>query len=98
MSGDAIENLIESANDADFEFVNKGGFFNVTDPSVGFTIHAGAVSALRDRLAETGVTTGREIDDMEATLEEAASRDSGWVSTPFMLDLALRRTEAPVVL
>jgi ubiquinone/menaquinone biosynthesis C-methylase UbiE len=97
VSGDAIENLIESANDAGFELVNKGGFFNVTDPSVGFTIHAGAVSALRDRLTETGVTTGREIDDMEATLEEAASRDSGWVSTPFMLDLALRRTEAPVV-
>ena len=37
---DAVENLMDAANYAGFELVTKGGFFNVTDPSVGFMIHA----------------------------------------------------------
>lgn len=66
----AVESLIDSANDAGFELVTKGGFFNVADPSIGFAIHAGAVSALKDRLTETGVATDREVDDIEQTLRK----------------------------
>jgi SAM-dependent methyltransferase len=87
----AVENLIDSANDAGFELVTKGGFFNVAAPSIGFMIHAGAVSALKERLTETGVATDGEVNGIEQTLREAASGGFGWVSTPFMFDLTMRR-------
>ena len=53
----------------------------MTDPSVGFMIHARDGLGVENRLTETGVATDREVDDIEQNLREAASGGSGWVST-----------------
>lgn len=88
---DAVEGLPASAAQAGFEIVRTAGFFDVMAPSVGFDIHIGAVAALRGRLTGTGVATGPEVDALEWSLRRAASGADGWLTTPFMLDLALRK-------
>ena len=88
---DAVERLHESAGRAGLELVGRRGFFNVVEPSVGFEIHAGTVAAVRSRLVESGVATESEVDDLEASLSRAADDERGWVTSPFMLDLALRK-------
>jgi SAM-dependent methyltransferase len=87
---DAVENLRASAARAGFEIAGARGFFNVMEPPVGFDIHASAVAALKSRLVGTGVATGSEVDELELSLRQAASTD-GWLTSPFMLDLALRK-------
>ncbi len=87
---DAVENLRASAARAGFEIAGARGFFNVMEPPVGFDIHASAVAALKSRLVGTGVATGPEVDELELSLRQAASTD-GWLTSPFMLDLALRK-------
>jgi SAM-dependent methyltransferase len=89
---DAVEGLPAAAGSAGLEVVRKSGFFQVLEPAVGFDIHASAVAALRTRLVETGVADEAEVDGAERSLREAASADRGWVTTPFLLDLALRKT------
>jgi hypothetical protein len=63
----------------------------VLEPSVGFDIHASAVAALKTRLVGTGVAAGPEVDELERSLRQAASGEDGWITSPFMLDLTLRR-------
>jgi SAM-dependent methyltransferase len=87
---DAVENLGASAARVGFEIAGARGFFNVMEPPVGFDIHASAVAALKSRLVGTGVATGPEVDELELSLRRAASTD-GWLTSPFMLDLALRK-------
>jgi SAM-dependent methyltransferase len=88
---DAIENLRTSAARAGFEVAAANGFFNVLEPSVGFDIHASAVAALKSRLVGTGVAAGVEVDELERSLRQAASGQDGWLTSPFMLDLTLRK-------
>lgn len=87
---DAVENLRASAARAGFEIAGARGFFNVMEPAVGFDIHASAVAALKSRLVGTGMAAGPEVDELELSLRQAASAD-GWLTSPFMLDLALRK-------
>ena len=88
---DAVENLRAAAARAGFEVAVANGFFNVMEPPVGFDIHASAVAALKTRLVGTGVAAGTEVDELEQTLRQAASGQDGWVTSPFMLDLTLRK-------
>jgi SAM-dependent methyltransferase len=87
---DAVENLRASAARAGFEVAGARGFFNVMEPAVGFDIHASAVAALKSRLVGTGVAAGPDVDELELSLRRAESTD-GWLTSPFMLDLALRK-------
>ena len=91
VASDAIENLDASARRAGFEIAGRTGFFNVMEPPVGFEIHASAVAAIRQRVVDTAVATGSEVDDLERRLRQAATSEHGWLTTPFMLDLALRK-------
>jgi SAM-dependent methyltransferase len=88
---DAVENLPAAAARAGFEVAVANGFFNVVEPPVGFDIHASAVAALKTRLVGTGVAAGAEVDELEQTLRQAESGQDGWVTSPFMLDLTLRK-------
>jgi Holliday junction resolvasome RuvABC endonuclease subunit len=88
---DAVENLRASAARAGFEVAAASGFFNVMEPSVGFDIHASAVAALKSRLVGTGVAADSEVDELERSLLQAASAEDGWLTSPFMLDLTLRK-------
>jgi hypothetical protein len=87
----AVENLRASAARAGFEVAAANGFFNVMEPPVGFDIHASAVAALKTRLVGTGVAAGSEVDELERSLRRAASGQDGWLTSPFMLDLTLRK-------
>jgi hypothetical protein len=80
-----------SAVRAGVEVASANGFFNVMEPSVGFDIHASAVAALKSRLVGTGVADGSEVDELERSLRQAASGETGWLTSPFMLDLTLRK-------
>lgn len=88
---DAVENLHASAGRAGLELVRTGGLFNVVRPSVGFEIHASTVAAGKSRVVERGLATDSEVDGLEASLREAAADEHGWVTSPFLLDLALRK-------
>jgi len=88
---DAAETLLANAVQAGFESVATGGFFNVMASSVGYDIHATGVHAMRSRLLRTGVATEEELDALELALRAAAPQD-GWVTSPFMLELILRRS------
>jgi hypothetical protein len=59
--------------------------------SIPFGSHAGAVAALKTRLVGTGVAAGSEVDELERSLRQAASGETGWLTSPFMLDLTLRK-------
>jgi SAM-dependent methyltransferase len=87
----AVEGLISSALEAGFTVATKGGFFNVMDPEVGFAIHAGSVVALASQLTKNGVATSQEVHALERELLDASTRDAGWVTTPFMLELTLQK-------
>lgn len=88
---DAVENLRASAARAGFEVAAANGFFNVMEPPVGFDIHASAVAALKSRLVGTGVAADSEVDELERSLRQAVSGQDSWLTSPFMLDLTLRK-------
>jgi hypothetical protein len=57
---------------------------------LGFEIHAATLAAARDRAVALGIAAER-IDDLLLNLRAAKSGQYEWVSTPFFLDLALRK-------
>jgi SAM-dependent methyltransferase len=89
----AVENLPRHARAAGFEVVEVGGCFTCMDPRVGFDLHASTMGVARDRAIRAGVATEGEIDEIILGLR--AARDDGeWVSTPFFLDLTLRKPDS----
>ncbi|HEU0240591.1 MAG TPA: class I SAM-dependent methyltransferase [Micromonosporaceae bacterium] len=91
MSANAVADLPQSAREAGFEVATMSGHFMVHDPASGFELHAGTMAAARDRAVRSGVATEQRADDLVTRLREATSGDYTWVSSPFFLDLALRK-------
>jgi SAM-dependent methyltransferase len=87
----AIEHLPRSARAAGLEIVEANGFFLVHEPEVGFELHASSATAMRERTVRSGVATERQIDELVATLRAAKDGNYEWVSSPFFLDLTLRK-------
>ena len=90
-----VEGLDRAARAAGLEVTDTSGYFTIVDPELGFDVHAATLAAARDRAVALGIAAGR-IDDLLLNLRAAKSRaaKSGeyeWVSTPFFLDLALRK-------
>ena len=89
----AIEGLPRSAREAGLDVAEADGFFCTQDPEMGFEIHAGSLAAARERALTAGI--GAEtIDDLVATLRAAKTGGYEWVTSPFLLDLALRKPKA----
>lgn len=86
----AVEGLAGSARAAGLEVVETGGFFSTTDPEFGFGLHADGLAAARERAVNSGFAA-ETIDDLVARLNAAKSGGYEWVSTPFLLDLILRK-------
>jgi SAM-dependent methyltransferase len=91
---DAVEDLPRYAREAGFEVAWVSGYFASVDPEVGFEIHANTLAAARERATQSGVATEREIDDLIRSLRAAKSDAHEWVSSPFFLDLTLRKPMA----
>jgi SAM-dependent methyltransferase len=85
------EDLSSTAADCGLEVHQAGGFFNVMAPDEGFDLHAATLDAIRGHATHAGVATSQQIDELLATLRIAAKGSYQWVTSPFFLDLALRK-------
>ena len=85
-----VEALARSASVAGLEVVQSSGFFTTLVPELGFELHAATAGALRERAIKSG-TGAERIDDLTLNLRAAKRGDYQWVSSPFFLDLALRK-------
>jgi ubiquinone/menaquinone biosynthesis C-methylase UbiE len=89
----AVEGLTQSARTAGLEVVEASGHFIVFDPELGFEIHAGTLAAARERATRMGAATDK-IDDVVLSLRAAKAGAYQWVTSPFLLELALRKPTA----
>jgi SAM-dependent methyltransferase len=85
-----VEGLERAARAAGLEVAEANGNFRTLDPELGFELHAATLAAARERAAQSGIAAGK-IDDLLLTLHAAKSGHYQWVSSPFFLDLALRK-------
>jgi SAM-dependent methyltransferase len=85
-----VEGLERAARVAGLEVVETNGCFTTLDPELGFELHAATLAAARERAAKSGITP-ETIDDLLRSLRSAQSGHHQWVSSPFFLDLALRK-------
>jgi hypothetical protein len=68
-----------------------GGGFGIIDPELGFDLHAATLLAARERAVASGIAAGQQIDGLVSDLRAAKGGGYEWVSTPFCLDLTLRK-------
>lgn len=87
----AVEDLPRSAREAGLEVVGRSGFFMTLDPALGFEIHASTIAAARERAIGSGVATAEQVDELVGGLRDARTGDYEWVTSPFFLDLTLRK-------
>jgi hypothetical protein len=86
-----VEDLPRYAREAGFEVAGASGYFSSLDPELGFELHATTIAAARERATQSGVATEREIDDLILSLRAAKADRHEWVTSPFFLDLTLRK-------
>lgn len=87
---EAVEHLPQAALAAGFEVEEFSGFFTSLGTETGFDLHAASMAAARVRAESTGVPVER-IDEIVASLRAAKEGDYQWVTSPFFLDLRLRK-------
>ena len=88
-----VEGLPRSAREAGLEVAETDGFFATQDPELGFEIHASTLAAVKERAIKAGIAA-EMIDDLVASLRGAKAGGYEWVTSPFLLDLALRKPKA----
>ena len=88
-----VERLPRAAREAGLEIAEADGFFATQDPEIGFEIHAGSLAAARERAIEAGIAA-EMIDDLVAILRAAKAGGYEWVTSPFLLDLVLRKPQS----
>jgi len=88
-----VEGLPRPARVAGLEVVAAEGFFIFGEPELAFEIHASTLQAFKDAAVSLGVAAGH-IDALIAALRAGRAGGYDWVSTPFFIDLTLRK---PVV-
>ena len=87
----AVDGLAGSAREAGLDVVAVEGSFGITHPELGFGLHASTLRAAKDRAVASGIATGQQIDELVSDLHAAKHDGYQWVSTPFFLDLTLRK-------
>ncbi len=85
-----VEDLPRSAREAGFEVAAMSGSFTIDDPELVFEIHAATLAAARERGTQLGIAAER-IDNLARDIQAAKGSGYEWVSTPFFLDLTLRK-------
>jgi len=91
----SVDGLPRLARAAGLEVVAVNGTFGTMDPEVGFDLHAGTLMAARERGIASGTWTVDQVDALLHDLRAAKTGNYDWVSTPFYLDIALRKPLAP---
>ncbi len=87
----AVDSLPQLARAAGLDVVAVNGTFGTMDPEVGFDLHADTLAAARERGIASGAWTGEQVDGLVNDLRAAKAGNYEWVSTPFYLDVALRK-------
>jgi ubiquinone/menaquinone biosynthesis C-methylase UbiE len=87
----AVDGLAGSAREAGLDVVAVDGSFGITDPQLGFGLHASTLLAAKERAVASGIASGQKIDDLVTDLHAAKDDGYQWVSMPFFLDLTLRK-------
>ena len=87
----AVDGLAGSARAAGLDVVAVDGSFGIIDPELGFDLHAATLLAARERAVASGIAAGQQIDDLASDLRAAKGDGYEWVTTPFFLDLVLRK-------
>jgi ubiquinone/menaquinone biosynthesis C-methylase UbiE len=90
----AVEQLSRSAVAAGLEVVSLDGSFAVASPDRMFAIHAATLAAARERATTAGLATEDAIDGLIGELRAAAAGRYEWVSSPFFLDITMRKPTA----
>src|SRR5215469_1801222 len=90
----AVDGLAGSARAAGLDVVAADGSFTTTRPELGFDLHAATLLAARERAIASGIAAAQQIDDLASDLRAAKGDGYEWVSTPFVLDLTLRKPAA----
>jgi SAM-dependent methyltransferase len=85
-----VEGLEHAARAAGLEVTDTTGFFTFLGPELGFEVHAATLAAVRERAVQSGIAAER-VDAVAAELQAAQHGQYEWVSSPFFLDLALRK-------
>ena len=88
---DTVDGLAGSARAAGLDVVAVDGSFATVDPELGFELHAATLLAARERAVASGTAGGQQVDDLVSDLRAAKGGGYEWVSTPFFLDLTLRK-------
>ena len=88
-----VEGLPRSACQAGLEIAEADGFFATQTPELGFEIHAGTLTAVKERAVKAGIAA-ETIEDLVARLRAAKAGGYEWVTSPFLLDLVLRKPKA----
>jgi SAM-dependent methyltransferase len=86
-----VEELARSARAAGLEVIAVDGTFATMDPELGFDLHASSLAAARERAAASGSGVEQQIDALVDELRAAKAGAYEWVSTPFYLDVTLRK-------
>ncbi len=86
----AVEGLPRSARAAGLEVVAAEGFFILGEPELAFEIHANTLQAFKDAAVSLGVAA-EHVDALIAALRAGKTGNYEWVSTPFFIDLTLRK-------
>jgi SAM-dependent methyltransferase len=85
-----VESLPSAARAAGLEVASSDGFFILGEPELSFEIHASTLAAFKEAAIQGGIAA-QTIDDVLASLRAGKAGGYEWVSTPFFLDLALRK-------
>jgi len=85
-----VDSLPQAARAAGLETVSADGFFILAEPELGFELHASTLAAVKAAAIARGIAA-QAIDDVLASLRAGKAGGYEWVSTPFFLDLAMRK-------
>jgi SAM-dependent methyltransferase len=91
---DVVNDLPRSAVSAGLEAVGQNGFFALTEPAVGFELHAMTLTASKDRAVQWGIASPADIDAVVDAIRAAKNGDYQWVTSPIFLDFAFRKPDA----
>ena len=87
----ASDSLPRQAADAGLDVVRVDGSFALGEPQRMFPIYAASLDAMRDRGITAGLVTAEQIDALTGPLKAAAGGDYDWVTSPFFLDVTMRK-------
>jgi ubiquinone/menaquinone biosynthesis C-methylase UbiE len=85
-----VESLPRAARTAGLEVASADGFFILGEPELSFEIHASTLAASKEAAVQFGIAA-KAVDDVLGSLRAGKAGGYEWVSTPFFLDLALRK-------